>query len=57
MSYSEFLSLSPRIVSSLNRMNQNYEKKLLLDVVELVMPGEKEKEEEVVYADDLSIFF
>lgn len=56
MDYREFLCSSPRIVSTLNRMNENYEKKILLDVIEQVMPGEKD-EEEVIYEDDLSIFF
>lgn len=56
MAYSEFLNSSPRIVNQLNRFNENYEKKLLLDVIELVMSGEKAREE-VIYADDLSIFF
>jgi hypothetical protein len=55
MSYEEFLRSSPRMISQLNRMNENYEKKLLLEVIERIMPGEEE--EPVVVANDLSIFF
>jgi hypothetical protein len=55
MTYEDFLKSSPRIVSSLNRMNQNYEKKILRDAIELVLPSEQE--DTVEYADDLSVFF
>lgn len=57
MSYQEFLNSSPRILSQLNRMNENYAKKILIDVIEQVMPGEKDEDEEVIYEDDLSMFF
>jgi hypothetical protein len=38
-------------------MNENYEKKILIDVFNRIMPEEAEEAEEVVISDNLSIFF